>query len=101
MESEGLAKRKAGRIFNLIIKYELLLLAAAVPVLILPCSYLWKWQQGLSAYAPVGGKGAEELGGRGAGEQGSGGAREQGGWGDGERGDKENLPTCPHRMDGV
>jgi hypothetical protein len=54
-------KRKAGRVFNFIIKYELLLLAAAIPVLVLPRSYLWKWQQGLSTYAPLGGEAAPGL----------------------------------------
>jgi hypothetical protein len=82
-----LVKRKAGKIFDSIIKYELLLLAAATPVLVLPRSYLWKWQQGLSAYAPVGGKGAG-----GQGSKGSRGDMERGRRGDkeqGRRGDKE------------
>jgi len=55
-----------------IIKYGLLILAAGIPVLVLPRSYLWKWQQGLSTYAPVGDKGSG-----GAGGQGSGGAEGQ------------------------
>lgn len=54
-------KRKAGRIFDSIIKYELLLLAAAIPVLVLPRSYLWKWRQGLTAYAPLGDEAAPGL----------------------------------------
>ena len=61
MESEGLVKRKAGGVFDLIIKYELLLLAAAIPLLVLPRSYLWKWRQGLSAYAPLGSEAAPGL----------------------------------------
>jgi hypothetical protein len=81
-----LTKQKLGRILDLIIKYELLLLAAGIPMLVLPRSYLWKWQQGLSAYAPLGGKGA---GG-------------QGGWGDGgdkERRSKGTGTQLPNRLD--
>ena len=54
-------KRKTGRVLDFVIKYELLLLAAAVPVLVLPRSYLWKWQQGLTAYAPLGDEVAQGL----------------------------------------
>ncbi len=54
-------KRNTGRLLDLIIKHQLVLLAAAVPVLVLPRSYLWKWQQGLTTYAPLGDEAAAGL----------------------------------------
>jgi O-antigen ligase len=56
-----LVKQKTGGVFDFVIKYELLLLAAGIPVLVLPRSYLWKWQQGLSTYAPLGDEAAPGL----------------------------------------
>jgi O-antigen ligase len=61
MAGEGLVRGEANRILDFIIRYELLLLAVAVPVLVLPRSYLWRWQQGLNAYAPLGDEAAPGL----------------------------------------
>ncbi len=38
---------------NLVLDEEVLLLVIAIPLLILPRSYLWQWQRGLTHYAPV------------------------------------------------
>lgn len=36
-----------------VLDHELLLLAVALPILVLPRAYIWKFQRGLNAYAPL------------------------------------------------